>query len=169
MSTTRLIAILAAAGLALVGCEREGANSTTTTKKSTTTTTTTAPGSTPRTTTHTTTDTTKTPNQVRPDPTKQPDNTGQNKPDRDPASVTPEDQSNADQDVDLTAAIRRAVMADDTLSINAKNSKIIADKNGTVTLRGVVETQAEKDAIESKAKSIAGVKNVNNLLDVKTK
>ncbi len=103
------------------------------------------------------------------DPTKAPDNTAQNKPDRDmDRTVTPEDQSNADSDVELTAAIRRAVVQDDTLSMNAKNVKIIADKSGTVTLRGVVDSQAEKDSIEAKARSIAGVRSVNNMIEVTT-
>jgi hyperosmotically inducible protein len=102
------------------------------------------------------------------DPTKAPDNTAQNKPDRDmDSTITPEDQSNQDSDVDLTAAIRRAVVQDDSLSMNAKNVKIIADKSGTVTLRGVVDSQAEKDAVESKAKAVAGVRTVNNMIEVK--
>lgn len=102
------------------------------------------------------------------DASKAPDNTAQNKPDRDmDRTVTPEDQSNQESDIELTAAIRRAVVQDDTLSVNAKNVKIIADKGGTVTLRGVVDTQAEKDAVEAKAKGVAGVRNVNNMIEVK--
>jgi len=155
MSSTRLIlATVSAAALSIVGCERS-ANNTTPTKKPAPTTTT--PDTTQRT----------PPSTVRPDPTKAPDNTAQNRPDRDPASVTPEDQSNANTDVELTAAIRRAIMRDEALSTNAKNVKIIADKAGTVTLRGVVESQAERDAVEAKAKATAGVKQVNNMLDIK--
>lgn len=107
-------------------------------------------------------------NSARPDATRAADNTAQNAPDRNmDATTTPEDQSNADTDVELTAAIRRALMDDGTLSTNAKNVKIIADKTGTVTLRGVVESQAEKDTVESKAKAVAGVKEIKNLIDVK--
>ena len=62
---------------------------------------------------------------------------------------------------------RRAVVQDDALSMNAKNVKIIADKSGTVTLRGVVDSQSEKDPVESKAKSVAGVRSVNNMIEVK--
>jgi osmotically-inducible protein OsmY len=35
-----------------------------------------------------------------------------------------------------------------------------------VTLRGPVKTQEEKKAIESKAKQVAGVKNVENQLEI---
>jgi hyperosmotically inducible periplasmic protein len=107
-------------------------------------------------------DATNTPRPARPD------NTANNAPDRDmDATRTPIDQSNSAEDVELTAAIRRAVVQDDALSMNAKNIKIITDKAGAVTLRGVVDSQAEKDAIESKAKQTAGVKSVTNNLEVK--
>jgi osmotically-inducible protein OsmY len=98
-----------------------------------------------------------------------PDNTANNRPDRDmDATRTPEDQSNSQEDLELTAAIRRAVVQDDTLSMNAKNIKIITDKAGGVTLRGVVDSQAEKDLVEQKAKGVARVSRVTNELEVKT-
>ena len=53
------------------------------------------------------------------------------------------------------------------MSMNAQNCKIITDKSGIVTLRGPVASQAEKDAIEAKAKTIAGVTSVVNELEVK--
>jgi hyperosmotically inducible protein len=103
------------------------------------------------------------------DQPRAPDNTARNRPDRDmDSSITPEDQSNTESDIELTAAIRRAVVQDETFSINAKNVKIIADKSGTVTLRGVVDTQAEKDAVEAKARAIAGVRAINNMIEVNT-
>ena len=108
--------------------------------------------------------------QTRPvPPTTAPDNTERNKADRDPTTTTPVDQSNSSEDVKLVAAIRRAIMDDKAMSVNAQNCKIIADKTGTVTLRGPVDSQAEKDAIESKAKAVAGVSRVINELEVKTK
>ena len=97
-----------------------------------------------------------------------PDNTVRNQPDRNmDATRTPEDQSNAQEDVELTAAIRRAIVQDDALSMNAKNIKIIAEKGGLVTLRGVVDSQQEKDACEQKAKQVQGVTSVTNNLEVK--
>jgi len=78
------------------------------------------------------------------------------------------DQSQASGDVKITAEIRRAIMDDETMSANAQNCKVITDKSGVVTLRGVVNSQAEKDSIEAKAKSVAGVTRVDNQLEVKT-
>jgi len=54
------------------------------------------------------------------------------------------------------------------MSTNAQNCKIITDKAGIVTLRGPVNSQAEKDAIAAKAQAIAGVTKVVNELEVKT-
>lgn len=95
------------------------------------------------------------------------DNTARNAADRDASKKTPMDQSNSSADIKITADIRRAIMDDKSMSINAQNCKIITDKSGVVTLRGPVASQAEKDAIESKAKAIAGVRNVVNELEVK--
>ncbi len=82
------------------------------------------------------------------------------------ATVTPVDQKNDQPDIDLTASIRRSLVADRDLSMNAKNVKIIS-RNGNVTLRGVVESDAEKARIEDEATRIAGVLNVDNDLDVR--
>ena len=66
-----------------------------------------------------------------------PDNTGRNVRDRSGATLTPGDQSESEADRTLTQQIRRAVVADDSLSTNAHNIKIITI-NGVVTLRGPV-------------------------------
>ena len=52
------------------------------------------------------------------------------------------------------------------MSINAQNCKVICDK-AVVTLRGVVNSQAEKDTIGAKAMAVAGVISVDNQLVVK--
>jgi hypothetical protein len=65
------------------------------------------------------------------------DNTGKNVRDRDSNNLTPLDQSESESDRTITQEIRKAVMADDSLSTNAKNIKIITI-NGVVTLRGPV-------------------------------
>lgn len=95
------------------------------------------------------------------------DNTARNRADREASSKTPMDQSNTSADTKITADIRRSIMDDSTLSMNAKNCKIITDAAGVVTLRGPVASQAEKDTVEAKAKAVAGVKNVVNELEVK--
>lgn len=97
-----------------------------------------------------------------------PDNTSNNKRDQKATSPTPIDQSNDSKEIEISAQIRRAIMDDASLSTNAKNIKIITAKGGAVTLRGVVDSQAEKDAIESKAKGVAGVQSVDNQLEIKT-
>jgi hyperosmotically inducible protein len=79
---------------------------------------------------------------------------------------TPMDQSQSSEHISQTADIRRAVMADETLSMGAKNCKIITDQSGRVWLRGVVSSQAEKNQIESIARRIAGANNVTNELEV---
>lgn len=96
--------------------------------------------------------------------TKDADNTKINDRDRHGA-VTPTDQGGG-KDRDITAAIRRAVVGDGALSFTAKNVKIIT-VGGKVTLRGPVKSDAEKTAIEAKAKAAAGVTEVDNQLEVK--
>jgi osmotically-inducible protein OsmY len=90
-----------------------------------------------------------------------------NRPSREGTTPSPMDQTNSKDAIRITADIRKALMDDTTLSTNAKNIKIITDDKGVVTLRGVVETQAEKDAIETRSKTIAGVNSVLNQLEVK--
>lgn len=107
------------------------------------------------------------PNTSRPSTTA-PDNTARNKVDSSGDTKTPMDQSQTGAGVKLTAEIRRAIMEDSTMSMNAQNCKIITDDAGTVTLRGVVDSQAEKDSIASKAEAIAGAGRVINELEVKT-
>ncbi|MCC5785287.1 MAG: BON domain-containing protein [Phycisphaerales bacterium] len=78
------------------------------------------------------------------------------------------DQSQSSEHVQLTADVRRAVLAEDSLSMGAKNCKIITDKSGRVWLRGAVNTQTEKEMIERIARRIAGEDTVTNELEVKT-
>ena len=95
------------------------------------------------------------------------DNTARNKGDGGTATKSPMDQSEAAADIKITAAIRSAIMDDKTMSVNAQNCKIITEKNGVVTLRGAVNSQAERAAIEAKAHAVAGVSSVDNQLEVK--
>jgi osmotically-inducible protein OsmY len=96
-----------------------------------------------------------------------PDNTATNERDRSSETQTSGDQSNSKDDVNTTAAIRRAVVKDDSLSATAKDVKVIT-ANGTVTLRGPVKTDAEKAKIAKLAQSAAGNAKINNQLEVKT-
>ena len=94
-----------------------------------------------------------------------PDNSGRNVRDRDNQTKTPGDQSENEADRTITQNIRQAITADDSLSTNAKNVKIITN-DGTVTLRGPVKSEKEKTDIEAKAKQVAGVKRVDNQLEI---
>jgi len=94
------------------------------------------------------------------------DNTKKNERDRSGETQTSGDQSNSQGDVKTTAAIRRAVVKDHSLSNMAKNVKIIT-ANGTVTLRGPVKTDAEKAKIAELAQSAAGNAKIDNQLEVK--
>ena len=75
------------------------------------------------------------------------------------------DQSNKQPDLDVTQAIRKSFMADDGLSMEAKNAQIIT-KDGVVTLKGLVKSEAERTNLVAKAKSASGVERVENLLEV---
>jgi len=92
----------------------------------------------------------------------EPDNTGTNARDRDGQKLTATDQSNKPEDIKITADIRKMVVDDASLSLGAKNIKIITI-DGVVTLRGPVETAAEKSAIEAHAKHASPVKIVNEI------
>jgi len=84
------------------------------------------------------------------------------------AAPIPEDQSEEKRDVEITANIRKAVVADKSLSSNAHNVKIITS-GGEVALRGPVKSEAEKMTIEAKAKEVAGPDHVHNLLEIEIK
>ena len=93
------------------------------------------------------------------------DNTGKNARDKDNQSVTATDQSNDPADIKMSADIRKMVVGDDSLSMMAKNVKIVTI-DGVVTLRGPVESEKEKATIESHAKQV-GAKKITNDLEVK--
>src|SRR6202453_3120763 len=89
------------------------------------------------------------------DPQPKPDNTAVNKRDQTPGEATADQQKMNAADRDTTAKIRRAVMADKSLSVYAHNVKIISQK-GTVTLKGPVRSDDEARSIVSKANDVTG-------------
>jgi osmotically-inducible protein OsmY len=94
------------------------------------------------------------------------DNTEKNVRDKDNATLTPGDQvKGSPRDVDMTRRIRKALMADKTLSTNAQNIKIVT-LNGRTTLRGPVRDAGEQDRILKKASKVVGRTNVENQLEV---
>lgn len=100
------------------------------------------------------------------DQTKDADNTSKNERDRDSKTLTPGDQSETAVDRKLTQAIRQAIMKDSSLTMTAKNVKIIT-AGGKVTLRGPVNTAEEKTRIDDLAKAAAGQIPVDNQLEIK--
>jgi hyperosmotically inducible periplasmic protein len=94
-----------------------------------------------------------------------PDNSGANVRDRGGETLTPIDQADSAEDLRITQSIRKAVVEDDALSVNAQNVKIIT-QNGVVTLRGPVGSEAERASIAAKAKGVAGVTRIDNQLEI---
>ena len=92
----------------------------------------------------------------------QPDNTAQNK----DHAVTAENQSAATSDRAITHNVRKAIMADKSLSSYAHNVKVIT-VNGAVTLKGPVHSEEEKQKIQADAASVVSPDAVTNQLTVK--
>lgn len=92
-------------------------------------------------------------------------NTAINERDRDGKTLTPMDQMNNASDLKVTQEIRQALMKGE-FSMDAKNIKVIT-RNGTVTLRGPVDTADELKKINELVKRMPGVKIFDNQLQVK--
>ena len=92
------------------------------------------------------------------------DNTKMNQQDSN-RNHTAEQQKENPSDRELTQHVRRAIMQDKSLSTYAHNVKVIS-QNGTVTLKGPVHSDDEKQAIEAKAAEVAGKDKVVNDLTV---
>jgi osmotically-inducible protein OsmY len=97
----------------------------------------------------------------------QPDNTKVNQRDKNPDEATADQQKMNASDRTLTAAIRKSVMADKSLSTYGHNVKIIS-QNGIVTLKGPVRSEEEAKSIMAKAAEAAGGRDkVVNQMSVK--
>lgn len=91
-----------------------------------------------------------------------PDNSANNK----QQSVTADQQSNAASDRAITQKIRKALVADKSLSTYAHNVKIITT-NGMVTLKGPVTSEDEKQKVASTAAGVVDSSKIDNRLTVK--
>lgn len=96
------------------------------------------------------------------------DNTAQNQGATRNDAVTPQKQGNSKSDVTVLAEVRKSVMAEKELSMDAKNVKILYSK-GLVTLRGPVDSEEEKTKVQDLAKACSGVTSVKNMLTVAPK
>lgn len=80
-------------------------------------------------------------------------------------NMTAGDQSNKPADLDTVKRIRRELMKDDALSTKAKNVKVIVANNG-VTLKGPVNTTAEREIILKHAYTTAPKHKIYNQISV---
>ena len=81
------------------------------------------------------------------------------------SAQTPAIHKMSKADRTLTKNIRKAIVSDKNLSIEAHNVHISA-QDGNVTLTGPVKSDDEKKAVEDKAAQIAGSGKVTNDLTV---
>jgi len=91
----------------------------------------------------------------------QPDNTKVNR----PSAINADTQKNDKRDLTITQDIRKAIMADKSLSTYAHNVKVITE-NGNVTLKGPVRSEDERKTVTAKAIEVAGRDHVANELTV---
>jgi osmotically-inducible protein OsmY len=96
------------------------------------------------------------------------DNTAQNEGAMRKDAVTAQKQGNSKRDVTVLAEVRKSIMAEKELSMDAKNVKILYSK-GLVTLRGPVDSEEEKAKVQDLAKACSGVTSVKNMLTVARK
>lgn len=97
------------------------------------------------------------------------DNSANNQTDRDSSAVTPEKQSNAESDVSVTRAIRRAFVKDSSLSIYAHNLRIITTTEHVVYLRGAVGSNDDVAKIVSLAQQNSNGYPIKNRISVSSK
>ena len=90
-----------------------------------------------------------------------PDNTKVNRRDE----LSADSQKNGKHDLAITRDIRRALVADKSLSSYAHNVKVITS-HGEVTLKGPVRSEDERKAVEAKAVEVAGQGRVANELTI---
>ena len=81
--------------------------------------------------------------------------------------MTAQQQSNAPSDRAITQKIRKALVADKSLSTYAHNVKIIT-ADGAVTLKGPVKSEEEKEKVASIAAEAVDPSKIDNELTVKS-
>ena len=97
--------------------------------------------------------------------TTEADNPRLNVRDRDSSTLTTLERGNRQADANTAAQIRKEIIADSRMSVNARNVKITAI-DGRVILCGPVNTAEEKRLIGEIANRIAHAGNVDNQLEV---
>jgi osmotically-inducible protein OsmY len=92
-----------------------------------------------------------------------PDNSANNK----QPGTTADQQSNAATDRTTTQNIRKALIADKSLSTYAHNVKIVT-RDGMVTLKGPVKSDDEKQKVVAEAGQVVDPKQIDDQLTVKS-
>jgi hyperosmotically inducible periplasmic protein len=107
------------------------------------------------------------PNLATPGAAHDPTNTGLNERDTgDARPPLPTDQDATGPGFDVTTEIRQRITSTEGMSINARNVKIVTEGT-TVTLRGPVQDDTEKQSIDRIAQDVAGDRyTVVNMLEV---
>lgn len=90
------------------------------------------------------------------------DSSGQNR----GQGLTADKQSNVRSDRMTTAQLRKAIIGDKALSTYAHNIKILV-QNGSVTLKGPVRSEEEKQKVVSDAGSVVSPDKISDQLTVK--
>lgn len=80
-------------------------------------------------------------------------------------ALTPLSQGSGDADIQETVRVRRAIIADRTMSIDAQNIKIIT-VNGKLTLRGTVDSVDEQQRIDQLTRDTIGSQPLDDQLNV---
>ena len=93
-----------------------------------------------------------------------PDNSKQNA--NEPRDRTADKQPNAQSDLKTAALVRKAIVADKSLSTYAHNVKVLV-VDGRVTLKGPVHSEDEKAKVAADAATVVSADAVSNQLTVK--
>ena len=80
-------------------------------------------------------------------------------------SVASREQRTSEADRELGSSIRQTILDDDSLSTTAK-SVTVASLDGVVTLRGRVDSPAEKRTVAAIARRTPGVKRVDDRIGI---
>jgi len=75
------------------------------------------------------------------------------------------EQQETEADRAITQRVRQAIMEDESLG-NTARTLVIVTSNGVVLIRGPVRNEREKSLIAQKVRSISGVRNIDNQLEV---
>jgi len=96
------------------------------------------------------------------EPATKPDNSARNK----DQGTTADNQPDTKADRLMAANVRKAIVADKDLSTYAHNVKVIV-RGGTVTLKGPVKSEDEKQKVKSDAEGVASQGKLIDQLTVK--